>query len=107
MSVLKRLQGIFREDAAEPEPVRQEDLNLACAALLVEVARADYADDPRETETTVVAIREVLDLDADTVEELLNDAAATVDEGTSLFPHTQLINEQCSQEQKFAIVKAM
>jgi len=35
------------------------------------------------------------------------DAAATVDEGTSLFPYTQLINEQCSQEQKFAIVKAM
>ena len=109
MSVLERLQAIFSDspEATVPESDDQPDLNLACAALLVEVARADYADDPKETEATFTAIRKVLRVPETDIAELLSEANAEVEEGTSVFPHTSLINEHCSREQKYDILVAM
>ena len=109
MGVLERLQGLIGAtpiEADEP-PAAEATLNLACAAMLVEVARADYADDPRETEATTRAIREVLGLEEAAIRELLAEANTEVEEGTSMFPHTKLISEHCSREQKFTILKAM
>lgn len=111
MSVLSRLQAMFGEsvDATETEapPIPEADLNLACAALLVEVARADYADDPRETEATCDAIRVVLDVPEADITELMDVARVEVAEGTSLYPHTKLINDHCSREQKYNILIAL
>ena len=109
MSVLERLQSIFNNTpkAAANKPDDQPDLNLACAALLVEVARADYADDPRETKATLIAIRKVLKVPETDIAELLSEANSEVEEGTSVFPHTSLINEHCSREQKYDILVAM
>jgi uncharacterized tellurite resistance protein B-like protein len=109
MSVLNRLQEIFNNTpkAAVNQPDDQPNLDLACAALLVEVARADYADDPRETEATLAAIRRVLEVSETDIAQLLSEANAEVEEGTSVFPHTSLINEHCSREQKYEILVAM
>ncbi len=109
MSVLNRLQEIFNNTpkAAVNQPDDQPSLDLACAALLVEVARADYADDPRETEATLAAIRRVLEVSETDITQLLSEANAEVEEGTSVFPHTSLINEHCSREQKYEILVAM
>ncbi len=109
MSVLNRLQEIFNNTpkAAVNQPDDQLNLDLACAALLVEVARADYADDPRETEATLAAIRRVLEVSETDIAQLLSEANAEVEEGTSVFPHTSLINEHCSREQKYEILVAM
>ena len=109
MSVLNRLQEIFNNTpkAAVNQPDDQPNLDLACAALLVEVARADYADDPRETEATLAAIRRVLEVSETDIAQLLSEANAEVEEGTSVFPHTSLINEHCSREQKYDILVAM
>ena len=109
MSVLNRLQEIFSNtpDAATPKLTGRPNIDLACAALLVEVARADYADDPKETEATLTAIRKVLRIPEADIAELLSEANAEVEEGTSVFPHTSLINEHCSREQKYDILVAM
>ena len=109
MSVLERLQAIFSNtpETAVPKPDDQSNLNLACAALLVEVARADYVDDPRETEATINAIREVLKMSEADIAELIAEANSEVTVGTSMFPRTSLINQHCSREQKYVILKAM
>ena len=109
MSVLERLQSIFNDTSKPiaPDPDDQPNLNLACAALLVEVARADYADDPRETEATLAAIRRVLRVPEADIAQLLSEANAEVEEGTSVFPYTSLINEYCSREQKYDILVTM
>ena len=109
MSVLNRLQEIFSNtpDTAAPKPTGQPNIDLACAALLMEVARADYADDPRETEATLEAIRRVLKIQETDITQLLSEANSEVEEGTSVFPHTSLINEHCSREQKYDILVAM
>jgi uncharacterized tellurite resistance protein B-like protein len=109
MSVLARLQELLGGESVEEtvEEVSQADLNLACAALLVEVARADQEVDPRETEATLAAIREVLGVEEAAITELMNAAEAEVTEGTSMFPHTRLINDRCTRKQKCDILKAM
>ncbi|MDP7011717.1 MAG: TerB family tellurite resistance protein [Verrucomicrobiota bacterium] len=109
MSVLNRLQEVFNNTpkAGVNQPDDQPNLDLACAALLVEVARADYADDPAETEATLTAIRRVLRVPEADIAQLLSGAHAEVEEGTSVFPHTSLINEHCSREQKYDILVAM
>ena len=109
MSVFNRLQAIFGEtpDSATPETSDQSDIDLACAALLVEIARADYADDPRETKATFTAIRKVLKVPETDIAKLLSEANTEVKEGTSVFPQTSLINEHCSREQKYDILVAM
>jgi uncharacterized tellurite resistance protein B-like protein len=111
MSVLERLQSIFN-DTPKPKPIAsgpndQPSLDLACAALLVEVARADYADDPKETEVTLTAIRKVLKVPETDIAQLLSEANAEVEEGTSVFPYTSLINGHCSRKQKYDILVAM
>jgi len=109
MSVLNRLQEIFNNtpDTTAPKSADQPNINLACAALLVEVARADYVNDPKETEATLTAIRRVLKIKETDIAELLSGAHTEVEEGTSVFPHTSLINEHCSREQKYDILVAM
>lgn len=109
MSVLERLQGILSNTpkTAIPKLDDQSDLNLACAALLVEVARADYVDDPREMEAVIKVIREVLKMPETDISELIAEANSEVTEATSMFPHTSLINQHCSRDQKYVILKAM
>ena len=109
MSVFARLQELLGGSPIDEseKPVPQDDLNLACAALLVEVAKADYADDPREIEATIAAIREVLNISDSAIEELISEAQLEAAESASMFPHTKLINDHCTREQKFAILKAM
>ena len=109
MSVFARLQELLGGSPIDEseKPVPQDDLNLACAALLVEVAKADYADDPREIEATIAAIREVLNISDSAIEELISEAQLEVAESASMFPHTKLINDHCTREQKYDILKAM
>ena len=109
MSVFARLQELLGGSPIDEseKPVPQDDLNLACAALLVEVAKADYADDPREIEATIATIREVLNISDSAIEELISEAQLEAAESASMFPHTKLINDHCTREQKFAILKAM
>ena len=109
MSVLARLQELLGGESVEEtvEEVSQADLNLACAALLMEVARADHEVDPRETEATLAAIRSVLGVEESAIAELMGAAETEVTEGTSMFPHTRLINDRCTREQKCDILKAM
>jgi len=109
MSVFGRLQELFGESHIDvpKKPVPQSDLNLACAALLIEVAKADYANDPKEMEMTITAIREVLKIADSAVEELIFEAKLEVEESASMFPHTKLINDHCTREQKYIILKAM
>ena len=48
-----------RGEEAEISP---EQLHMACAALLLEVAEADYVDDPAETEAILRALESELNL---------------------------------------------
>ena len=84
-----------------------EQINMACAAMLLEVAEADYVDDPVETEAVLRALENELNLNRAEVSTLLARAKSETEGATDLFPYTHLINQRCGREQKCAILTAM
>ncbi len=81
--------------------------HLAAAALLIEVAHADYLRDPRE----LIAMREVLHrcfgLSREELDTLLALAEAEAQEATSDYRFTRVINDEFTNTEKSALLRAM
>ncbi len=105
--MLGSLRNLFiapkvRHDADAPDATTR--LELAGAALLFEVIKADHEMDDRE----FASIAEVLRVrNAGDVEELIELARRESGAATSLYEFTSLINEHCSYGEKCALVRNM
>jgi len=104
--MLDLLKQLFGE---EPDAGRREDhdIRLAAAALLVEVARADHdftADEDAAMRRLLVSS---LKLGENEVDAVLDRAGTAVEDATSLFEFTRLVNDQYSFEEKRQLVAAM
>ncbi len=97
----KQKEGRVNETEDTPEQI-----NMACAALMLEVAEADYVDDPAETKAILRALERELNLNRAEVSALLARAKSKTEGATDLFPYTHLINQRCGREQKCAILTA-
>lgn len=104
--MLQRLKNLFTVETESPQDHTRR-LQLAAAALLIELGKADYKDDPREREAIVAAIRNCHGLDAATVDELLDDADSASERSTSLYEFTSIINERCSEQEKYELVREL
>ena len=107
MGIFDNFFGKQKEARANETEDTPEQINMACAALLLEVAEADYVDDPAETETILRALESELNLNRAEVSALLARAKSETEGATDLFPYTHLINQRCGREQKCAILTAM
>jgi uncharacterized tellurite resistance protein B-like protein len=107
MGIFDNFFGKKTDDNAIEIEGTPEQINMACAALLLEVAEADYVDDPAETRTILRALESELNLKRDEVSTLLARAKSETEGATDLFPYTHLINQRCAREQKCAILTAM
>lgn len=101
--ITRNLGGMPEEDEAAREQAR----NLAVAALLVEVLRADYdvADDERRQ--VVASIQGVLGLDDAQCQDLLAEAERHVDRAHDLHQFTAEINRELSHEEKLRLVEQL
>ena len=101
--ITRNLGGTPEEDEAAREQAR----NLAVAALLVEVLRADYdvADDERRQ--VVASIRRILGLDDAQCEQLLGEAEQSVDRAHDLHQFTAEINRALGHEEKLRLVEQL
>jgi uncharacterized tellurite resistance protein B-like protein len=101
--ITRNLGGTLEEDEAAREQAR----NLAVAALLVEVLRADYdvADDERRQ--VVAAIRGILGLDDAQCEQLLVQAEQRVDRAHDLHQFTAEINRELAHDEKLRLVEQL
>jgi uncharacterized tellurite resistance protein B-like protein len=101
--ITRNLGGTLEEDEAAREQAR----NLAVAALLVEVLRADYdvADDERRQ--VVAAIRGILGLDDAQCEQLLVQAEQSVDRAHDLHQFTAEINREFAHDEKLRLVEQL
>ncbi|MDP7010267.1 MAG: TerB family tellurite resistance protein [Verrucomicrobiota bacterium] len=107
MGVFDNFFGDKTGDKSTETEDTQKQINMACAALLLEVAEADYVDDPNETRTILRALESELNLKQSEVSALLARAKSETEGATDLFPYTHLINQRCAREQKCAILTAM
>jgi uncharacterized tellurite resistance protein B-like protein len=90
----------YAESAESPEERQQ----LALAALLVEMARADFdesADEHHEIKRLLAGHFELSDAEA---ADLLKKAAGAMDEAVCLFDFTRALHDSLDYEQKLAVV---
>jgi uncharacterized tellurite resistance protein B-like protein len=101
--ITRNLGGTPEEDEAAREQAR----NLAVAALLVEVLRADYDVAEDERRQVVESIRGILGLDDAQCEQLLVEAEQRVDQAHDLHQFTAEINRELAHDEKLRLVEQL
>ncbi|MCI0508454.1 MULTISPECIES: TerB family tellurite resistance protein [Chromohalobacter] len=86
---------------------RQVTLELAVAALLCEIMRADYEHDPLEKALLRELLTARLHVSAEEVEELMALAEAEVEQAVDHYEFVSLIREQYGYEDRVALVAQM
>lgn len=105
--MISALKALFEIPQQESEEQLQQRLHLAAAALLIETARADFTEDAVEQQTMEKLLSSTLGLPLPKVHELMEAANSQVDEATSLYEFTRVINDYYSARQKLQLVSAM
>lgn len=82
-------------------------LHLAAAALLVEMARVDYAEDPQELVQIEHLLQSHFDLSSSETTELVKLAGEEADQMTSYYQFTSTINKECDIADKVQILKLL
>jgi len=101
------LKALFAQPAGESEEELQHRMNMVAAALLIETARADFTQDAAEQTAMEQLLCNSLQLDKRQVHELVVAAENTVDESTSLYEFTRVINDHYSADRKLQLIGAM
>jgi len=105
--MIKALKALFETPAEETAEARRHRLHLAAAALLIETARADFTQDAEEEQALSSLLSKSLQLDDSEITELIAQATTQVDESTSLYEFTRVINDHYTPQQKQQLIHAM
>lgn len=105
--MIAALKALFEMPQQESRESLQHRLHLAAAALLIETARADFTQDGSEQAALEELLSNALGLEKAEVHELVEQASNQVDEATSLYEFTRVINDYYSAAQKLQLVSAM
>ncbi len=103
--MLKALKSLF-DRSGEDQPTGHS-VEVAAAALLIEVGRADYESDAGEQKAIIEAIRLGSGLEDGELEFLVASAQESAERSTSLYEFTTLINAQYSMDEKFVLIKTL
>ena len=98
--------GAFARDADDPA-AREHALRVATALLLIEVARADYADDFAEDAAMLASLKQFFALDDTAAALLLEEARSTADQAVELQQFTRRLHEQLSVAEKQRVVEML
>ncbi|MFL0809762.1 MAG: TerB family tellurite resistance protein [Agarilytica sp.] len=105
--MLSRIKAFFDTDLNHGQDLSQDQLNLACAALLIEVAVIDQEFDAKEFAALVEILHKQYGIAAHECDALVKMAQQECADATSLYQFTQRVNQYCSAEDKFALIKGM
>lgn len=97
-----RISSTLTQNTAATNRVR-----MATAALLIELAHADFAQDPREIVAAKNAIEQALELSPDDTDALITLATEEAQNMTDYFQFTRLINQQCTLDEKVLVIELM
>lgn len=107
-AIRKFFETHIATDTSGPDPQHAEHAyQLATAALLVEMSRADYDVKQEELLTVTAAIQKAFSLTSAETDELMRLAELEAQNATSLYQFTSLINAHFAQEQKQHVVELL
>ncbi len=108
--MLRKLTALFdtafASDNADPA-AREQALRVATALLLIEVGRADYADDGAEGATMLASLKQFFALDDAAAALLLDEARSAADKAVELQQFTRRLHEQLTVSEKQRIVEML
>ncbi|WED20550.1 TerB family tellurite resistance protein [Vibrio sp. JC009] len=106
--MLQSITSLFKQflDGNDLSESNLTNPNLAIAALLCEVAAADYQVEEQEYNAKLALIQHLTEISKEEAESLLTEAQKKVKESASLYDFTSHLRE-LSQEQRYNLVKAM
>jgi len=105
--MIKRIKDLLSNFSNQEEDVEDEkisSLDKACSALLIEVAYADKIFDESEIISLKESLKDTYNLNDDIINELVLDAKKTVDESTSLYEYTRVVNDEFTYSDKLELL---
>jgi len=105
--LLKKLKDLLGSESTAIGEVEHRGLELACAALMFEVARADFTVETTEQDAVTSLLTAQFNLGADEVSTITEAAVEQADAATCLFEFTRTLNELASAEQKRDLLAMM
>ena len=108
--MLKAITSFFEShfsDEDEQHHHSAHQLQLASAALMIELSKADREIDEAETTTLVNILKQRFELEQEDLDELIALAEEEVREATSLYQFTSLMNEHFDYGEKVQLVTNM
>jgi len=109
--MIKNIQRYFERHIGGSEHTVQTDperrLHLAAAALMIEMARIDYAEDPDEIDAVARLLQSHFGLSSNETAELVELAGEEADKMTSYYQFTSTINTECDVVDKTRILKLL
>ncbi len=106
LASIKSLFQVKTVDAADDAEAAARRLELAGAALLFEVLKADHDFDEREL-ASIAEVMRARGGEPGKIDELVELARRQSNESTSLYEFTSLINEHCDYREKCALIRNM
>jgi uncharacterized tellurite resistance protein B-like protein len=100
------LGQFFSQQTGETEG-RQRGLKLTSAALMLEVARADFREDTAERDRILELLGQAFSLSPEDTRMLLEQASSEVDSAVSLYEFTRAINDELNEQEKRQVIQMM
>ena len=105
--MINRIKDLLSNFSKNEEDIVEEKISLldkACSALLIEVAFADKIFDESEISSLKNSLKETYGLEDEIINELIIDAERTVDDSTSLYEYTRLVNDEFTYSDKLELL---
>lgn len=107
--MLDKIKQFFEAQFRPDRPLENmaDNLHLAAAALMIEVATIDDNFDTLELRTLAGLLQQQFDLTEEQIEPLIEMARLEHHNATSLYQFTQLVNSECSALEKYRLITNM
>ena len=105
--LIKKLKDLLGSEGTATGEGEDRLLELACAALMFEVARADFSVETTEQDAVTSLLTAQFNLSANEVSTITETAIEQADAATCLFEFTRTLNELASAEQKRNLLAMM
>ena len=102
---IKNLISNLSKKEEQNQELNSSLLDNACAALLVEIAFADKDFDDTEKDSLRETLVKTYGLNEEEIEEIIQDADRSVEESTSLYGYTRIVNDEFNYEDKLDLIR--
>ena len=106
--MLKNIRKFFEEKLLLEDTTEEgltRGIEYATAALMIELAKADFEEDDIERQLILAMLRDTFDIEGEYLEELMTTAEEASADASDLFQFTSLINQHYNNEQKILLLE--